>query len=161
MAEVGKTREFAQQLLDIYVNKQGVASIAPTDLQIGLLSAVPAGTPPYTQAAIRAAEYSQTPLAGDFRSAVLTESNLSTTGVDSGAGALFRQSGSNSTIEFGTAAPVAFTIFGYCLAKVVAGSNSDSNYLAYEIFDEGPKRKAIGANDNIRINPTNLKILEK
>lgn len=159
MAEVGKTREFAQQLLDIYVNKQGVASIAPTDLQIGLLSAVPAGTPPYTQAAIRAAEYSQTPLAGDFRSAVLTESNLSTTGVDSGAGALFRQS--NSTIEFALAAPVAFTIFGYCLTKVVTGSNSDSNYLAYEIFDEGPKRKAIGANDNIRINPTNLKILEK
>lgn len=161
MAEVGKTKEFAQQILDIYINKQGVSPITATDLQIGLLSSVPLGSSPFEQAAVRAAEVSQVHLAGDFRSDVLTANNVATTGVDTspGVSALFIQS--NNTIEFPTASPTTFTIFGYCLVRKNAGTNSNSDYLAYEIFDDGPKRKTIGANDNIRINASNLKILEK
>jgi hypothetical protein len=152
---VGKTVEFAKEIIETLLNKSG-AGIAATPLKVGLLSAIPGTyTEPLTGAEVAALEYDP----GNFRSVALDVSAFETPAKDGGTASVKTQS--TEIIEFPVVqAGVSFDILGYCLVK--GDATTAASYLAYELFPAGSsKRKTVGPNDTIRINAGEFNLLER
>ena len=152
---VGKTQEFAEELIQYYINGQALPPVGP--IYVSLLSGLPGvnDVEPYTATQIKAWEYAP----GDFRAQIPT-ANMAVTAIGTGVNAVRAQNTADLEFDGGAGAPATNTIVGYCLVRGEVNVDT-SAYIGYEIFPVGPKRREIKASDVVRINAGNLTILER
>jgi len=152
---VGKTKEFAEELIRYYINGQAIPPVGP--IYVSLLSGLPGvnDVEPYTATQIKAWEYAP----GAFR-AEISAINMQVTTVGTGVSAVRAQNTAELEFDGGAGAPAPGTIVGYCLVRGEVNVDT-SAYIGYEIFPVGPKRREVKASDVVRINAGNLTILER
>ena len=154
---IGKTAEFAAELVNYYINRSDMG--AREALYVGLLSAIPSSpnVEPFHASALSAVEVS----AGAFRVALPAQADF-TVATNTSLSAV--RAINDVIIEFSPAPGTVsdtFNVSGYCLVRGEIGVLAN-DYIGYEFFVASPsKQRLIRGGDTIRINAEGLTILEK
>ena len=149
----GKTREFAQRILQYYAAGEQLPAVPGTGLYVTLLSAIPAGTEPYDGSSIAEKEI----LPGTYR-APLENNKLVAIEKDELNNAM-QIKNDQGEVNFGVA-PQNMDVSGYAL--VLDSTTTDASaFVAYEIFTTPAKQREVIQNDTLKINVNGLVIREK
>jgi hypothetical protein len=152
----GKTIEFADNVLQYLVSGLNLPSNTG-GLYVALLSALPAGSAPYSGDALASVEVSS---GNGYRAALSTNKFGAITTV-SEAREVVNADSNNGEVNFSTA-PGNFSVSGYALTYSQT-SVLPETYVAYELFTgaDASKARNVIQGDTIKINVNGLKIREK
>lgn len=157
---VGKTKEFAQAILEYYVSGSDLPTHSGAGgLWVGLVSANPTSLgdqEPYQGSVLTQCEVS----AGNYRAQVAV-ADMGLVEKDTTISAM-KVANSNGSVDFSLTAPANFSLSGYvlCLSQT---STDASAYIGYEIFDgaSASKQRSVTQGDTIKINTSNFILKER